>query len=450
MELNQLIEALPSAATNPYAFTSYVLLVVAWVIVVFRVKRNKQLLDNLQKLPEQDRLAALKLEIHGVELKEGITPEQWIKSKIHSYLFMGFLSVCLVVTIVTVILLNQQYLNRADLEVSLYKNSTSKEEEKAPESMMDLMMLAAKESGKGKLKYPSYDFKMSFMGMITDPSFDDLKAEYTNTSSEDGLQIRPVMSYLDTINSGGELIGFRYWNKPFQWDFPRLSLKAVNNTENTIFLNKIFVTVKKSKIHLEPIPIFKENFWNVGNVEVVNEGFGNIVNPEFKFKILDAIDAESITSYDKLEFSKTFEGEYDGLDVPIMDLVSEELLEKIELPVVCVMGIMSYELPSGKRHSVKFKTRVALRMPPPGVPAPPTYEYDLFLEAGKYGYTKEIDISQAIKPSEFDHFLLKVATDKYADFDIDLKILSLSGHEFVKEDIGLTIFVPKSEASDVK
>mgnify|MGYP003675428818 CR=1 FL=1 len=89
-------------------------------------------------------------------------------------------------------------------------------------------------------------------------------------------------------------------------------------------------------------------------------------------------------------------------------------------------------------------------MPPPGVPAPPTYEYDLFLEAGKYGYTKEIDISQAIKPSEFDHFLLKVATDKYADFDIDLKILSLSGHEFVKEDIGLTIFVPKSEASDVK
>ena len=43
-----------------------------------------------------------------------------------------------------------------------------------------------------------------------------------------------------------------------------------------------------------------------------------------------------------------------------------------------------------------------------------------------------------------------MATDKYADFDIDLKILSLSGHEFVKEDIGLTIFVPKSEASDVK
>ena len=55
MELNQLIEALPSAATNPYAFTSYVLLIVAWVIVVFRVKRNKQLLDNLQKLPEQDQ-----------------------------------------------------------------------------------------------------------------------------------------------------------------------------------------------------------------------------------------------------------------------------------------------------------------------------------------------------------------------------------------------------------
>ena len=125
MELNLLIEALPSAATNPYAFTSYVLLIVAWVVVAFRVKRNKQLLQNLQKLPEQDRLAALKLEIHGVELKEGITPEQWIKSKIHSYLFMGFLSLCLVATVITVIILNQQYLNRADLEVSLYKDNTS-------------------------------------------------------------------------------------------------------------------------------------------------------------------------------------------------------------------------------------------------------------------------------------------------------------------------------------
>lgn len=450
MELNLLIEALPSAATNPYAFTSYVLLIVAWVVVAFRVKRNKQLLQNLQKLPEQDRLAALKLEIHGVELKEGITPEQWIKSKIHSYLFMGFLSLCLVATVITVIILNQQYLNRADLEVSLYKDDTKTEEEKAPESMMDLMILLAKEAGRGKLKYPSYDFKMSFMGMITDPSFEDLKIEYTNSSSEEGLQIRPVMTYLDTISNGGELVGFRYWNKPFQWDFPRLSLKAVNNTENTIFLNKIQVTVKKSKIHMEPIPIFKENFWNVGNVEVVNEGFGNIVNPEFTFKILDATKAETITSYDDLIFSKFFDGEYDGLDFPIKDLISEELLEKLDLPVVCVMGIMSYQLPSGRKHSVKFKTRVSLRMPPPGVPAPPTYEYDLFLEAGKYGYTKEINISQAIKPSEFDHFLLKVATDKYADFDINLKVVSLSGHEFVKEDMGLTIFVPKSEAGDVK
>lgn len=108
MGLGQLIEALPAAAASPFAFASYVILVVAWVVVAFRVKRNKALLKNLQKLPEHDRLNALRLEMHGVELKEGISPEQWIRSKTHNYIFLGFMAICFVIVIIGVVLIKQQ------------------------------------------------------------------------------------------------------------------------------------------------------------------------------------------------------------------------------------------------------------------------------------------------------------------------------------------------------
>jgi hypothetical protein len=78
------------------AFMSYVVLVVAWGAIAFRINRNQQLLRNLEKLPPDDRLPALQLEVNGVQLRSGISPEQWIRSRIHQYLFLGFAALCLV------------------------------------------------------------------------------------------------------------------------------------------------------------------------------------------------------------------------------------------------------------------------------------------------------------------------------------------------------------------
>jgi tetratricopeptide (TPR) repeat protein len=91
------LSAVPSAATNGYALAAYALAIAAYVVVAWRVDRNKNLLENLQKLPPKDRLSALETEIGGIRLAAGISPEQWVRSRINRYYLVAFLATCIVV-----------------------------------------------------------------------------------------------------------------------------------------------------------------------------------------------------------------------------------------------------------------------------------------------------------------------------------------------------------------
>jgi tetratricopeptide (TPR) repeat protein len=92
-----LLSALPAAAASPYAFTAYALVVVAYVVTAWRVTRNKNLLENLEKLPSKERAKALEIEMGGVHLASGISPEQWIRSRIHRCYLFAFLATCAVI-----------------------------------------------------------------------------------------------------------------------------------------------------------------------------------------------------------------------------------------------------------------------------------------------------------------------------------------------------------------
>jgi hypothetical protein len=95
------LSAIPSAASSKYAFGAYALAMCAYVIAVWRVARNKNLLDNLQKLPSKDRLSALEVETGGVRLAAGISPEQWVRSRIHKYYLFAFFATCAVAVAIT-------------------------------------------------------------------------------------------------------------------------------------------------------------------------------------------------------------------------------------------------------------------------------------------------------------------------------------------------------------
>ena len=91
------IKALPIVASSPLALIAFLCLVGAWVVIGLRVQRNKNLLANLEKLPSKDRLQALKDEMGTVRIKSGLTPEQYLRSRIHRFWLIGFVTLCLVI-----------------------------------------------------------------------------------------------------------------------------------------------------------------------------------------------------------------------------------------------------------------------------------------------------------------------------------------------------------------
>ena len=88
--IKDFIGALPTVAQSPYALAGYLAVVVAWILISFRVNRNKNLLKHLSTLPEQDRLPALRLEMGAVAPKDGLSATQYVQLVQRRYYFLAF------------------------------------------------------------------------------------------------------------------------------------------------------------------------------------------------------------------------------------------------------------------------------------------------------------------------------------------------------------------------
>lgn len=73
------LKALPAVATSALALVAFLTLVVAWLFLALRVRRNKHLLDALEKLPPGQRLKALQAEMGHVTPPKNFSAAQWLK-----------------------------------------------------------------------------------------------------------------------------------------------------------------------------------------------------------------------------------------------------------------------------------------------------------------------------------------------------------------------------------
>lgn len=115
------LAAIPSAATSTFSLIAFALAIAAYVFIVWRVVRNKNLLQHLQKLPPKDRLGALETELGGVRLAAGLSPEQWLRSKMHKYYLLAFLATCGVVGVTSTLAI----MNRSPVPGTTYINSST-------------------------------------------------------------------------------------------------------------------------------------------------------------------------------------------------------------------------------------------------------------------------------------------------------------------------------------
>nr|WP_321401023.1 tetratricopeptide repeat protein [uncultured Desulfobacter sp.] len=77
--------ALLSAATNPLALAGYLAVILSYTIVALKMKRNKQVLDALEKISEKDRRRVLEAEMGHVPIPIDMTAEQYIETRILHY-----------------------------------------------------------------------------------------------------------------------------------------------------------------------------------------------------------------------------------------------------------------------------------------------------------------------------------------------------------------------------
>ncbi len=101
--LSSAFSALPEVASSPLAFVAYLAVVGAWLVIALKVRRNRQLLAHLRELPAGDRLAALKAEMGSLPVPRELSAEQYLRARIHSYYFRGFLAACLTVVVILVV-----------------------------------------------------------------------------------------------------------------------------------------------------------------------------------------------------------------------------------------------------------------------------------------------------------------------------------------------------------
>jgi hypothetical protein len=92
------LDNLKIVASSPYALVGYLALVAAWVYIVTENRRLTTVEKMLPELPKKDRIEILKKE-YNTTPRAGLTAEQWIRSRKHRFLFLGFVAVLVMCTV---------------------------------------------------------------------------------------------------------------------------------------------------------------------------------------------------------------------------------------------------------------------------------------------------------------------------------------------------------------
>jgi hypothetical protein len=471
----------------------------AYVYCAVRVTRHRALLKHLSVLPDRDRLKALALEIGEPRIRGGISPEQWLRSRIHRYYFLAFFTTAICVVVLFLMVLKHGD-GSVDIDVTGYQSLAKPRSAAAGWSSLLVSRAEAAE--------------FEFDPKPRDPQHSGpYLVRYSYSRDGKKLTIRPNSDVLDAIDRGDVIEGVHYWWQPFSWDFPVLSVKVSNNTAKTVLLSEVAIRVRSSAVDTRPVLVIKAPSY-FGSFSFHNEGWGRVIDPALTMTVahtdcrsdsttasvqlgtFDVDAAVDIAKYvgDALkarvrecsdEIIKACVGplcisddgrrcvsappgvaECSSIAPPASAEQTQELLNEVnrysqkkyrasdivyrrrcrESPV-CVGGELKYKDEDGRARRYRFKTSVYLGAEGAGAPAPPSYSYDIFLKAGRAGYTERRPIAQEIKPGEVDHFLLRIATDRSASFDLVVDVNDASGTSLWRGGIDMMAFVPRTGAA---
>ena len=282
--------------------------------------------------------------------------------------------------------------------------------------------------------------ELGLAGPTDQPNKSDMHVTYEYQRKNGALHVSYHLPYLERQREGKTIRGVSLHDPaPFDWEVPVLSVKVLNNSAESVMLTECVAEVTASQIDTEPILVVADR--SVNAVLLVNEGWGDVVDPVLTFKIhpLRSGGDQGSTTVERHSLElKTFAKDYIA---PLIKYVPEALEDE---PAVTVSGEVEFG-PAKHRKNVPFTTTMILESFP-GAAVPPSDRYVFALTAGKSPDTILVPISHVVKSGEADQFLLRLASDKSAHYELKLGVRLIDGRQLPGQNVVLDVFVPRSMA----
>jgi tetratricopeptide (TPR) repeat protein len=190
--VSEFLKALPVVASSPLAFVGYIVLVISWLIIGLKERRNKNLLENLEKFPEGDRLAAWETETDRVRIRHGLSGEQWIRARRQRYLFIGFgITLSVVVALFILALTLSWDKARGDLRLmdvpitgvtsaseEAFRADLSKRSKRQGTEALDYFRAAERDFNGNRFVQAVDNYKQSIVAVPTVPAYLNLGVSY--------------------------------------------------------------------------------------------------------------------------------------------------------------------------------------------------------------------------------------------------------------------------------
>jgi hypothetical protein len=305
---------------------------------------------------------------------------------------------------------------------------------------------------------------------------------YVLERTNGGLRIRPSVGYLSRLATGGPISDLSYWYSPFTPVLPVVDLKVVNNSSKTIFFTNATLEVEQSRMDPTPILLIPrdKDASNAQHILLVNDGWGSIDECLLRFNLVpdgqppsydgpfqNEVKAEAFAERTNVDISSAMEKagvnntaikHLEGLSHGPTILREESagrrqvsFLGPFQNNMATAQGEIVYSGGGQPGRQVKFSTRVYVtNLYLAGAPAPPTAQYDAFLQVEGDHYVVDVPISQAIKAGEFDRFTFRIAAAKSSLHRFRLKLLYNDGEIFSTTPVDLQIFIPRSTVNMFK
>ncbi|MDQ3020625.1 MAG: hypothetical protein M3R36_08655 [Bacteroidota bacterium] len=319
------------------------------------------------------------------------------------------------------------------------------------------------------------------------------RIKYKSKTENGAVIIKPDINYIDLFASGGPVtnsINDLDLSSPvitlgtddrFFLTFPNLDLKVVNNSQSSVFFNKIVFNIRKSRPDRNTLitiiesleltwALYKESWEELNSCKVYynlypyNTSNINYDDTPFSRDILTSIEGKTKTSdyYPPGYVVLSIENDLKAMGVKITRRndyaeVDEKTLGKLyykegEFGFLSVLLagklVFSNEDDNGtvQEKSVKFKVRVWITMGGASVEALPSSSFNAKFSVNRNDYTVEVPVSNLVKPTDVERFNILIAADRSSIHDFTAKLYYNDTSFYETGPIQLHYFLPRSAA----